>query len=361
MVHILVEENYTNNNRLSVILNGITCVLKKKRMAIKLHKKMETIPESTSVVIVIYASLNWVKETVEKLNEKRVHPILLWVQDVDTMYKYSGLTFSFTQTMYQLTKYVLSQQSPKKAGKAKTAFLGYNDDSTPDKLKKRGVAYAVEEAGGELVVFKNRGNVGECIRDFLQNGQDVDTIVCGNDSIAVILRTLYPEALQGRQICSCSGLKISQYVDDPYPTTFIDYYEAGKRLAELYLFINKSETIAPTVMNLQMGICVGKEQLFVDGFPQNSLTDHGQIINYYGDESVKELDNLDRMLLNCDEMDIKILKGLLEGLSYEQVAELHYFSANTVKYRVHLMMKNGGGYASKKDLLAEIEKYGLKF
>ena len=83
--------------------------------------------------------------------------------------------------------------------------------------------------------------------------------------------------------------------------------------------------------------------------------------NYYGDESVKELDNLDRMLLNCDEMDIKILKGLLEGLSYEQVAELHYFSANTVKYRVHLMMKNGGGYASKKDLLAEIEKYGLKF
>ena len=122
MVHILVEENYTNNNRLSVILNGITCVLKKKRMAIKLHKKMETIPESTSVVIVIYASLNWVKETVEKLNEKSVHPILLWVQDVDTMYKYSGLTFSFTQTMYQLTKYVLSQQSPKKRESPRRRF-----------------------------------------------------------------------------------------------------------------------------------------------------------------------------------------------------------------------------------------------
>ena len=353
MVHILIEERYTNNNRLTLIVNGISSVIKKKRMAIKLHEKIETLPENAVVVVVIYASLQWVTETIQRLTEKNVHPLLYGVQDIDTMYKYSGITYSFTETMYQLTKYVLSQN------KGKTAFLGYNDDSMPDKLKKIGVECAVEEAGEDFVVFKNHGNVDNCIRDFLQNGKDVKNIVCGNDSIAVILRTLYPEALEGRKICSCSGLKMSQYVENPYPTTFVDYFEAGKRLAELYLFINKSETITPTVMNLEMGICIGKQEISKDGTPKNALV-NGQIVDYYGDKSVREVENLDRMLINSDEMDIKILKGLMDGLSYEQVAEKHYFSPNTVKYRVHLMMKNGG-YSSKKELLAEIEKYGLKF
>ena len=356
MVHILVEESYTNNNRLSLILDGISSVIKKKRIAIKLHKRIETLPDNANAAMVIYASLKWVTEAVKSLNEKRVHPLLFGVQDIDSMYKYSGITFTFTKTTYLLTKCILAE-----GVKGKTAFVGYNDDSFPDELKMRGAEYAAIEAGEEFVVFKNRGNVGNCIRNFLENGKDVKNIVCGNDSIAVILRSLYPEFLEGKKICSCSGLKMSKYVENPYPTTFIDYYEAGKRLAELYLFVGKSDEIVPTVMSLELGIRVGTEVLHVEGdIPESATAHSSQIIDYYGDESVQQVENFDRMLLNCDEMDFKILKGLMNGLTYEQVAERNYFSANTVKYRVHLMMKNGGGYDSKRELLDELKKYGLK-
>ena len=67
------------------------------------------------------------------------------------------------------------------------------------------------------------------------------------------------------------------------------------------------------------------------------------------------------MVLNCDEMDIKILKGLMDGQSYEQVAENNYFSVNTVKYRVNLMLKNSRMYKNKKELLIALKKYKLHF
>lgn len=355
MVHMLVEERYTNNNRLSLILNGVSSVLKKKRMAMKIHRKIETIPSNTPVVMVVYVSLKWVMKTIETLHEKNMHPLLFGFYDVDAMYEYSGITFMYTKTMYCLTKYILSQSN------GKTAFLGYNDDSLPDKQKKMGVEAAAKEFGAEFVVVKNQGNIGECLENFVKNCSDVKNVVCGNDGIAVILRTLYPDWLKDKTICSCSGLKLSENVENPYPTTFVNYYDAGKRLAELYRFITKADVITPTVVSLGMEICIGKELLKVEGSPKNVPGYKGKIIDYYSDESIQEVENLDCMLLNCDEMDIKILKGLMEGKSYEQVAEQNYFSVNTVKYRMHLILKNARNYESKKELLAALKKYKLQF
>ena len=355
MVHMLVEERYTNNNRLSVILNGASSVLKKKHMAIKLHRKIETIPSGTPVVMVVYVSMKWVTQTIEELHAKNIHPLLFGFYDVDALYEYSGITFSYAKTMYTLTKYVLSQN------KGKTAFLGYNDDSSPDKQKKTGVEAAVKEFGEELVIFKNHGNVNTCIENFIKDSEGVKNIICGNDGIAVVLRLLYPEWIKDKNICSCSGLKLSENVENPYPTTFVNYYNAGKRLAELYLFLAKNEVVTPTVVSLPMEICVGKEILNVTDSLKPTPDCKGRIIDYYNDESIQEVENLDYMVLNCDEMDIKILKGLMDGQSYEQVAENNYFSVNTVKYRVNLMLKNSRMYKNKKELLIALKKYKLHF
>ena len=51
-----------------------------------------------------------------------------------------------------------------------------------------------------------------------------------------MLYTKYAHLLQDKTMCSCSGLKISEYFETPYPVCRIDYCEAGVQLALLWNF-----------------------------------------------------------------------------------------------------------------------------
>lgn len=340
---------------MSLILDGISTVAKKKRMAIKLYKDIDRLPEGISVVVLICASLKWATDTIERLNDQNIHPLLFGFQYVDTMYQYSGITLTYTKTTYQLTKYILAGEG------GKTAFVGYNEDSLPDKLKLMGMKYAVKEAGEEFRIFKSHGDVNACIEEFAENGGDIRNVVCANDSIAMVIRSSYPHLLEGKKLCSCSGLKISELMENPHPTTKINYFKAGTQIAELYLFLLKGDKINSTIMTLEMDIYIGKEILSSIENPKNNIIYSRKAVDFYGDKNIQEVENLDLMLLNCDETDMNILKDMTEeGLSYEKIAEKYYLAANTVKYRVHAMMRNAR-VESKKDLLACIRKYNLKF
>ena len=351
MIHVLIEENYAHNNRIDLILQGISSIVKRKRIGIKLYTDIAKLGENVRVVVLLCASLKWATDTIESLNAVGIHPLLFGFQYIDTMYEYSCITPTYTKTMYLLTSHLLSRMP------GETALLGYNSDSLPDRLKLMGVRHAVNTFGVPMKLFKNNGNVAACIADFEENGGDVKNIVCVNDGIAVILRNDYPHLLEGRQMCSCSGMKISDYLTPRYPTSTINYFKAGARLAELYLFLDKSEVIGSTVMTIDMDIHTGSGEI-EDRIPFKGVAHSIAEVDYYGDALVKEVENLDRMLSLCDGLDMDILRDTMQGIPYEQIAERRHLAPNTVKYRVYAMVKNAG-VSSRKELLAEIEKFRL--
>lgn len=352
MIHILIEENYAQNNRIDQLLQGMSSVVKKKRIGIKLYTDASSLDENVRVVVLLCASLKWATDTIEYLNAAGIHPLLFGFQYIDTMYEYSCVTPTYTKTMYLLTSHLLSQES------GAIALLGYNSDSLPDRLKLMGVRHAADRFNVPMRVFKNRGNVAACIADFAENGSDAKNIVCVNDGIAVILRNNYPELLKDRQMCSCSGMKISEYLNPRYPTSTINYYKAGVRLAELYLFLDKCDVIASTVMTIDMDIEARGEKL-ESTMPFSGMVHSNAEVDFYGDALVKEVENLDRMLSLCDELDMEILRDTILGVPYEQIAENRHLAPNTVKYRVYAMVRNAG-LSSRKELLAEIAKYHLE-
>ena len=71
MVHVLIEENYSSNNRIKTIFDGMNSVLKKKRLSLEVFKSLDEIKDRPRVVILICASLKWTMDAIKALNARR--------------------------------------------------------------------------------------------------------------------------------------------------------------------------------------------------------------------------------------------------------------------------------------------------
>lgn len=325
-------------------------VLKKKRLSLEILKSLDEIKGKPRVVVLICASLKWTMDAIKELNARGIHPLVFGFQYIDTIYQYSGINLTYTKTAYLLTGYLLSENA------GETAVVGYNSDSLPDRLKLAGAKHAAERYGAAVKVFKNNGDIMACINDFAKNCANVKNVVCLNDTVAVVLRNRYPELLENKRICSCSGMKISDYLGNPYPTALVNYRNAGVRIAELYLFLMRLDEVCPTALTLEMDIMLGKRY---DGeFPliDSSFSKSG--VDFYADKTVDEVERLDKMFLMLDELDESILHDVTCGDSYETIAENRHLALNTVKYRLHAMVKNAD-VSGRKELVALIAKYNL--
>ena len=353
MFYILIEENYSNNNRFLTLLDGISSVAKKKHDDVSIYKSADELPLDCRVAIILCQSLKWSTDRIEELNARGIHPLVFGFQYLDTMYKYSSIAPNYTKSAYSVTKYMLAGDS------GATAILGYNEDSLPDRLKYIGIRYAVNEASGTYEVFRNHGDVVSCLEEFSKKCEGISNIVCCNDNIAVMVRTKYPELIENRRMCSCSGMRISEFFDDPYPVCRIDYYKAGVQLAMLYRFLVKEEVIYSTVMTFDMDFCGSVDSAHMPS-PMGAEMYSGSEIDFYGDESLSQMEALDNMLSSCDETDLSLLSDISEGMTYECIADRHYLAINTVKYRVKKLLELARA-ASRRDLIALLAAYGVKF
>ena len=75
----------------------------------------------------------------------------------------------------------------------------------------------------------------------------------------------------------------------------------------------------------------GPNQKITATRPQTSLPE-GSI-----SQEVNAVKSLEHCLVNCDQMDIQIIKGLLQGTSVEKIAEDQYISVGTARYRLKKM------------------------
>ena len=105
MVHVLIEENYSSNNRIKTIFDGMNSVLKKKRLSLEVFKSLDEIKDRPRVVILICASLKWTMDAIKALNARGIHPLVFGFQYLDTMYQYSCINLTYTKTTYLLTGY----------------------------------------------------------------------------------------------------------------------------------------------------------------------------------------------------------------------------------------------------------------
>ena len=351
MIHILVEENYSKNSRFISLLEGIGSYLRRRHDEYKVYKAPHELPPDCRVVAVICQSLAWSSDMVEKLNSMNIHPLIFGFQYLDTMYSYSSLSPNYTKSAYRVTRNIMGGESHK------VAILGYNSDSLPDKFKLTGIKCAVNDLDGSYEVFTNDGDIIPCLEAFKAKSADFTKIVCCNDNVAITLLAKFADSISGKEMCSCTGERLSEFLENPYPVCRINYVKAGLKLASLYRFLAKEEEIPSTVMTFDMDFSAEENN---EAVPQRNDTVKCCKIDFYGDAQIRDIELLNAMLLNADETDIAILSDLESGITYEDISSKRYIAVNTVKYRTKKMMEKAG-VSSKRDLISKLREYGVSF
>lgn len=352
MIHILVEDNYSANSRFISLLEGISLYIRRRHDEYRVYKSPTELPDGCRVVAVICQSLAWSSAMVEALNSMNIHPLIFGFQYLDTMYSYSSLSPNYTKAAYKVARHII------KGEPHRVAVLGYNPDSLPDRFKLRGIDYAVSESGGSYEVFNNGGDIIACLNDFKASAKEFTKIVCCNDNVAITLRTKYADTISDKDICSCTGERLSEFLPEPYPACRINYIKAGSKLASLYRFLSKGEEISSTVMTLDMEFAGdGGGTCDAPALDENKACDK---VDFYGDAQILDIEKLNSMLLAADETDLKILSALYSGATYEDISDEHYIAVNTVKYRTKKMIETAGA-ASKRELIARLREYGVSF
>ena len=83
----------------------------------------------------------------------------------------------------------------------------------------------------------------------------------------------------------------------------------------------------------------GKRKKFKEGIElDRSLPNPGDV--FYEDNEINEMMLLEKLLYESEDLDKQIVRYLLEGDSYEQIAEKSFLTVSTVKYRVKKMVSH---------------------
>ena len=272
-------------------------------------------------------------------------------------YRYSNVSIDYRDACYRMTEMLLlSDPSP-------VAFLGFNRDSIPDKLRLQGFEHAVEEFGVKSCIISNFGDVRACIGEYWLHRDNYKNVLCVNDFYAVLLlQKLRREGVDPDeyQICGFGNTALSEYSVPSITTAEINYEMAGRCAVELYTTVEKMQNLEALTLTVDTEIYVRNSTRTVsfDSVDTKKPDIAQSPIEFYQDPSIIELDLIDGMLSACDKVDLEILNGLIRGESYADICERTFTSLNTVKYRIKKMISNAN-VENKNELIYRINEYGL--
>lgn len=360
MLLAFFDKESLHNYQAQLALKGIRSTVLKRKYDSRIFYELDEVPVSEKArkpIVVFCNSERRSLSILQALCQKNYHPIFVAGRMTVLGYPYSNVSIDYRDACYRMTKMLLlSDPSP-------IAFLGFNRDSIPDKLRLQGFELAVEELGVESRIISNHGDVRSCIDEFWHCRTQYKNILCVNDFYAVLLlQRLKREGVDVSeyQICGFGNTALSEYSVPSITTAEINYEMAGRSAVELYTILEKMQNLEAVTLTVDTEIYVRNSTRHVTSEDVDvKKPDISQSpIEFYQDPSVKELDLIDRMLSACDDVDLKILSGLLRGESYNEICEQTFTSLNTVKYRIKKMISNAN-VENKNELIRRIKEYGL--
>lgn len=337
-MYIVGEPSYRTTNWYLRILAPLKALARKKRTVLLEAERAESVETGETCALVLGGSVRWMRETVDALQARGVHPIVLSEHPTGSL---RG-RYSCVRTDYRRFVSRFAQDT------GGIAFYGDNPASVSDRARRSAFLSAIPS--GE--VFENNGSLALCFEAFSARHREhpFSAVICANDFAAVSLLLHLRES--GAPIPTLTvhadGQLLSHFPEiravsaDPASLAAAAFTVADC-IRQNPDFIGMEITVDDT--EGEKGICEGR-------MAENEAEDV-----FWEDVEMRELMRIERLLSECDETDLTILRLLREHR--QDIGAEAYLSDNGVKYRIK-KMKRICEVESKAQIPLLLEKYGIE-
>lgn len=295
--------------------------------------------EKIQMVVLIGSSPSFIPGALELLKAKGVDVVLVSFQPPEFLSVRGVLRVDYTEGVRMLLHHF------EECGCSCIALYGSFSNSSADRLKRHEY---LKCTGG--VCFDNRGSLADCYTAFYPQRKNFDAVLCVNDIAAASLihhlqqdGIRVPEELQ----IACFGSSRIASLSKPSLTSLtLECDELGKQAVSIYAYLQKSAPSVSVSVRISGRLIVRETTILTDGYhahiePLHTAED-GSEPNFYDDKEVIAFTLLENLLLNCDELDKRILSGQLAGMTTEELAESLNLALESVRYRVRRLLSHTG-------------------
>ena len=350
------------NIRYKYVLDGIQDAASNRKIPVRIFYSIEDLLKALSgerrkFVIAIAESMMRSEQLLRVFNENGVHPIFFNMPFLNNIFSYSSILSDYFLASYKLTMAILSE-APKPS-----VFVGYNRDSFPDNSRLSGFLKAVEELGVQYKMYPNDNSVQHCLDETTEELGNYKNIICITDAIAVpLIKNMKAKDIDpgNFNIASLGSMKIGELCKPSITSIARDFSSEGMAAVDAFMLLVKKKYVQNLFVYSECRIIFREstkiKNISLQFMPKQELK--GTLVDYYGDDIIVDIDIIERMLINCDSLDINIINSMIKGYTYEKISEINHMAVNTIKYRIK-KMENYLNVKSRKEFLEYLKKYDI--
>lgn len=352
VIPVLVEPGYAKAIWAREVLEGINReALKRKYRPVLLDAEKYDQTDYDSLfgtdprlVILAAVSVTYVPGIMRFFAGRNIHVLLINYDEENASDALGIMRMDYESAAEALLHYLQA------CGKERIALYGVNPDSSTDLCKLR--AYdkwaKQQKLPADAHVFYNHASLADCYEDARSRLGHFDAVICTNNIVASSLM----QHLTENGICVPDDLFVAAMTDSlllerlPVPVTAVspDYENTGSQAVMLYAYLCRRKEAGTVSVCVPYRFAVRKSTGLIPWQPpENRVLSRGgdskQTVDFYSDREVLLHSHADRLLNICDETDLRLIRGLLTGETYDSVSLKTYLTVDSLKYRKKRMMK----------------------
>lgn len=348
-MYVIIDPDYATTNWCQSSVSALKNQARKKRVTLCFSESYDDVGDDR-IAFVLGGTARWIAQTVTALQARACHPIILSeLPNRNFFGKYSSVKTDYGRFMSAM------RASFPAGEECRAAFYGMNHASFSD-MSRLNAFYGVFRDGE---IFENHGSLEQCFIAFLEAHKKApfNAVICANDFAAVsLLVHLRSEGVdsKGLRIAVHSNARLLRYFPEII-SAMVDYTAVATAAFEIAACIENN----PAFIGMRITVdCLPdtefEERGIFDSLYATAAKQEGDAL--YTDGELCELMRIERLMSECDETDIKILRLL--SSSADEIAENTFLSDNGVKYRIK-KMKRICCVDSKREIPLLLAKYGI--
>lgn len=360
-VFLLLEPSVMIPSWFSKSIEGLKDAAAKQKRTIQTVDNPEEIDSDAVSVILISTNSGWTKDAINKCRIRGIRPILIGSNPIKFGEDISGTVYSGKSSIEELLLYFVS------CGRKRVALLGINAEGSNDISKRDAFLSLAKDMNlpitADDIYYKNArgGNPSEIFFDVIHR---YDGVICSNDYVAAfVLRYTAEHGIRVPEDLFVSGLgdsPLCRYTNPSLTSATRSYRKTGEQAFNIWKQLTNDPDVFSVIVTVRCEI-KPRESTGNAPLPPQETTflpaDHTPSLPI---NTVAAADNairrLEYCLAQCDRTDIRIIRGMLTGVSAEAMAEKFFLSAGTVRYRLKKIYE-AANVSTKSEFIELFNRY----